>query len=157
VENRHLKLFYGISFFAFLTDQASKLLAMGFLREESGSFNILRYFSLTLVKNRGICFGLFSHWDIQYFVIASSFIIAFIIFFYICRLSKKNWRIQTSLGLIEGGILGNLVDRLRFGAVIDFINLHIWPVFNMADVFIVSGICILMLEHIRSKDVPGIS
>jgi len=155
--NRKLKLFYGVSIVAFLADQASKLLAVGFLGRKDGSFAIFRYFSLTLVKNRGICFGLFSRWDIKHLVVASSIAIALVIFVYIYRLGKKNWRIQAALGLIEGGIMGNLVDRLRFSSVIDFINLHIWPVFNMADVFIVSGICILMLEHLRSEDVPGIS
>jgi signal peptidase II len=157
VENRNLKHFYIISAAVFGIDQFSKFLATSFLSGRPASFDIFGYLSLTLVRNTGICFGMLSRWNIKYPVIAASLLIAVFIFIYLYRQKIKTVRIQAALGMIEGGIIGNMADRLRVNGVIDFINLHFWPVFNLADVFIVSGICIILLEHFRGKNVPGIS
>ena len=83
-------------------------------------------------------------------------IIFSLIIFYI----KKNHGIakslQISFGLIEGGILGNLVDRIRIGAVIDFLDFHIWPVFNFADTFIVTGVFLLLFLQFRGGNASDI-
>ncbi len=58
-------------------------------------------------------------------------------------------RFRPALGLVLGGALGNLIDRLRFGAVVDFIGIYSWPTFNLADVFIVVGTAIIVLQILR--------
>ena len=156
--NKHPGTFFAVSAAALLADQASKYAISGFLKQRaSWSFDIFRYFSLTLVRNTGICFGMLSGMNLRYFIIAASLFIAAFIAIYMYRHKTKAVRVQTALGMIEGGILGNMADRIRVCAVIDFINLHFWPVFNIADILIVSGICIMLLEHTRGKDVSGVS
>jgi signal peptidase II len=130
-----------------LLDQTSKYLVVGFLSEVR-SFSVFRYFSLTLVKNTGICFGILNNLNLRIFIIAASFIIGIAIFISIIRYGKDKQMLIAS-GLIEGGIIGNLIDRLRIGAVIDFINFHFWPVFNLADTFIVTGVVILFFHHFK--------
>ncbi|MCM8820384.1 MAG: signal peptidase II [Candidatus Omnitrophica bacterium] len=130
-------------------DRLSKHLVMQFL-SDVGSFSIFRYFSLTLVKNRGLCFGILNNLNLRNFIVIASFIIATGIFFYLERYGKDKQIIIAS-GLIEGGIVGNLIDRLRIGAVIDFINFHIWPVFNLADTFIVSGVVVILFNHFKKR------
>ena len=55
------------------------------------------------------------------------------------------------LALVVGGALGNLVDRLRFGKVVDFLDFRVWPVFNLADSAIVIGVCLLTLDFLKDS------
>ncbi len=93
-------------------------------------------FHITYVENRGIAFGLFPQGS-SLFIVISLVIILGIIFFERKKVIKS-LKERFCLGLILGGALGNLIDRLRFGFVIDFLDFRIWPVFNLAD----SGVCI---------------
>lgn len=93
-------------------------------------------FHITYVENRGIAFGLFPQGS-SLFIVISLIIILGIIFFERKKVIKS-LKERFCLGLILGGALGNLIDRLRFGFVIDFLDFRIWPVFNLAD----SGVCI---------------
>lgn len=103
---------------------------------------------LTLVRNTGAAFGLFRDQTIIFILISAAAII-FITFY----LVKKQVRYYLPMALILGGAVGNLIDRLRFGHVIDFIDLHFWPVFNVADSCITIGAVILFFVIIRGKDV----
>lgn len=153
--NKNFKIFWTFTITCFLLDQISKLVVLRIL-VENYSHKIFRYFSLTCIKNSGICFGLFSNSNIQLPVIIGSVIIFSFIIFHINRTPKITKYFQVSLGLIQGGILGNLVDRVRFGAVVDFLDFHVWPVFNLADTFIVSGVLLLLLLQFRGKNASGI-
>ncbi|MFB0526862.1 MAG: signal peptidase II [bacterium] len=93
-------------------------------------------FHITYVENTGIAFGLFPRGH-SLFIVISLIIILAIIFFERKKVIKS-LKEKFCLGLILGGALGNLIDRLRFGFVIDFLDFRIWPVFNLAD----SGVCI---------------
>lgn len=93
-------------------------------------------FHITYVENRGIAFGLFPQGSSLFIVI--SLIIILVIIFFERKKVIKSLKERFCLGLILGGALGNLIDRLRFGFVIDFLDFRIWPVFNLAD----SGVCI---------------
>ncbi|MCX8082293.1 MAG: signal peptidase II [bacterium] len=132
---------------AVFIDQFSKYLVVNFL-SDIGSLHIFKYFSLTLVRNKGICFGILNNLNLRGIIIFASFIIAAGIFFCLERYGKDRMTVIAS-GLIEGGIIGNLIDRITMGAVIDFINFHIWPVFNLADTFIVSGVIIILLNNFK--------
>lgn len=84
-------------------------------------------------------------------VIVISVVVVLVIFFYALNFSPEIKFLQISLGLIEGGIVGNLIDRIRFGYVVDFLNFKIWPVFNLSDIFIVSGTFLTIFFHMRSN------
>ena len=106
-----------------------------------------RWVSLTYVTNTGAAFGLFPDHGVIFMVIAVV-VIAAIIFYY-RYLPGDQWLVQISLGLQLGGHLGNLLDRLRYGHVIDFIDFKVWPVFNVADSSVFVGTVILVFYLLR--------
>ncbi len=112
-------------------------------------------FSLTYVTNTGIAFGLFQGMgDILLIVV---FIAIGAIFLFYRHLPAGPISLHVALGLQMGGALGNLVDRLTRGAVVDFIDLnfwplHHWPIFNLADTSIVAGVVLLLLVMLTEKD-----
>lgn len=104
---------------------------------------------LTYVQNHGAAFGIFAGkgW---FFTMAAVVVIAgMAIFLFIY---KPNYRLQLYMGLVTGGALGNLIDRVRFHHVIDFLDLRWWPVFNVADMAIVCGGILLVLHIMRNED-----
>ena len=112
---------------------------------------------LTLVKNTGAAFGLFKNATVVFIIISiiSILFISILVF----RSIKKgklfsNPVFNSGLVLIVSGALGNLIDRLKFGYVIDFIDVRIWPVFNMADASITIGTILVFLSFIYSKKEP---
>ncbi|MEZ5918849.1 MAG: signal peptidase II [Alphaproteobacteria bacterium] len=110
------------------------------------------FFNIVMVWNKGVSFGLFNH-DTDYgplLLTALSLVISAI---FLVWLFRTNSAVQLSgIGLVIGGAIGNVIDRLRFGAVIDFLDFHVagwhWPAFNLADSSIVIGIFILILYAI---------
>lgn len=154
---RDFKLFYRVTLSVIFLDRLSKYLILHFLSGGAPSFRVFRYFSLTLVKNRGICFGMLTGVNLRAVIIVVSLVIGTLIILYLHRSHDKSRHTEISLGLIEGGIAGNLIDRITAGAVIDFLDFHFWPVFNLADVSIASGIALIFLQHIRRKNVSRIS
>ncbi|MEA3345631.1 MAG: signal peptidase II [Chloroflexota bacterium] len=106
--------------------------------------------SLTYVTNTGVAFGLFSSVGDLF---AGAAILAVVgILAYYMRLSLGQWLVELSLGLMLGGALGNLLDRLAYGHVIDFIDFKVWPVFNFADSSIVIGMAILAWRLWRDQE-----
>lgn len=132
-----------------LLDQATKFLASRFLQINNSVPLIKNFFHLTLVHNRGAAFGMFQN-QLFMFLLISVFAITLII----CSLrDKKNSLIfQVSLSLILGGAIGNLIDRARFGFVIDFLDLRVWPVFNLADSVITIAALLLSWELLLKKN-----
>ena len=106
-------------------------------------------FHITLVLNSGAAFGLFKGRSV-FFTVSTVLVIAFICF-YIWRGGCKDLLMLTALGLILGGAAGNLIDRVLFGYVIDFLDFRIWPVFNVADASITIGAFILTVRLIFDK------
>ncbi len=109
---------------------------------------IPNFFHITLVLNKGAAFGLFKEMT-AIFVLLSLSVIIFIIL-YIWRNEFGRIYLPVALGLILGGAIGNLIDRIKFGYVIDFIDFRIWPVFNMADSCITIG-AIILAWHVLTK------
>ena len=136
-----------------VVDRISKWVVMDSLKPGE-SWNpvaaLERWVSLTYVTNTGAAFGLFPDHGVIFMVIAVV-VIAAIIFYY-RHLPGEQWLIQISLGLQLGGALGNLVDRLRYGHVIDFIDFKVWPVFNVADSSIFVGVVILAFYLLRDGE-----
>lgn len=94
-------------------------------------------FHLTYIENPGAAFGLFANKRL-FFIIITFIILSGVIYFY-RQLSTKNIWLKFALGMVMGGAIGNLIDRLRAGTVTDFFDFRIWPVFNIADSAIVIG------------------
>lgn len=108
-----------------------------------GSLPVIKnIFYLSLVHNRGAAFGILKN-QTYLFVFASLFAVVLILHT-LKRHSRQRVSLYTlSLGLILAGALGNLIDRLRFGYVIDFLDFRVWPVFNIADSAITVGAVLL--------------
>ncbi len=124
----------------FITDQMTKSWVRASLIEGSSrpSEGFLR---ITHVSNTGSAFGLFPN-QTMFLLIASLVGIAVLLVFF-RKQAGRGFMVRTSLGLQLGGATGNLVDRITMGKVTDFIDVGAWPVFNLADASIVTGIVIL--------------
>ncbi len=136
--------------FILLVDQVSKYFIVKTLGQGQ-SWHIFpglaSLFQFTYVTNTGAAFGLFPHWGDFFIVIASLVIVALVLYY--LHLPDGEWLVRVAMGLQLGGALGNLVDRLHRGFVVDFIDLNFWPlahwpVFNLADTSIVSGVTVLI-------------
>jgi len=130
-------------------DQITKFFAVRFLQLNTPVILIKNFLNLTLVHNRGAAFGLFQN-RLLMFVLISIFAIALIL--HNLKNKKNSFLFKLSLSLILGGSTGNLIDRLRFGFVIDFLDLRIWPVFNLADSAITIAAILLTWELLFKKN-----
>lgn len=136
-----------IVFCVFLIDLTTKTFIM--------KSNDVYYFfdgivTLHFVKNTGIAFGMFKGYN-NFFLFLNTFILIFLFYF---KRKVKNLISYYALHLIIGGAVGNIYDRIRYGYVIDFIDLKFFPaVFNFADFFITSGIILIFIDDfINSKE-----
>lgn len=131
-------------------DQITKLLAVKFLQLNTPFVLIKNFLNLTLVYNRGAAFGMFKN-QLFTFVFISALAIIFIA--YNLKNKRNSFIFKISLSLILAGAIGNLIDRLRFGFVIDFLDFRIWPVFNLADSAITAAAFLLSWELLFKKNV----
>ncbi len=115
---------------------------------------IFDFFSLVMVWNRGVSFGMFNQIGSAPVILSLlQFSIMVIVFVWLYRNEKPHF--AWALGLIAGGALGNLSDRIKNGAVADFLDFHIasyhWPAFNLADSAVFIGVAILVLDDLIFK------
>lgn len=147
-------LLAGIALLVFAADQVSKVLVLRNL-PIGYSWNpipfLRRWVSITHVVNSGAAFGLFPDRGTLFVVIAVVVVVAIVAYYR--YLPADRWPVRVSLGLQLGGALGNLLDRLHYGYVVDFIDFKIWPVFNLADSAIVIGVAILAYYLLREQEV----
>lgn len=94
-------------------------------------------FHITYIENPGAAFGLLANQRV-FFIIITIIILCGVVYFY-TKLKEKKIFLTIALGMVVGGAIGNLIDRLRMGTVTDFFDFRIWPVFNIADSAIVIG------------------
>ncbi|MCL5935371.1 MAG: signal peptidase II [Firmicutes bacterium] len=142
-------MFFIVSLLTFLIDQASKIFIMKTIVQGQSFPVIANVFHITYIHNPGAAFGLMAN-RTSFFIAVSLLVIAGIIIFY--KKSRARTGIMpAAMGLIAGGALGNLFDRIRFGEVIDFIDLRVWPVFNLADSAIVIGAGLFMIALWRAE------
>lgn len=132
-----------------IVDQISKWWVMGHFAVNNSRPLVDGLLWLTYVHNRGAAFGILwgKGW---FFLLCAVLVIGGMMYFQIRY--RPVPRFQFYLGLVAGGALGNLIDRMRFNYVIDFFDLRWWPVFNVADMAIVCGGILLVLYLIRNED-----
>lgn len=102
------------------------------------------YFYITYVVNPGAAFGIFENQRLFFIIVALLFVAAIV--FFREKILKENTLFQWGVGLLMGGAIGNLYDRLQNGLVIDFFDFRFWPVFNIADVAICIGAAFIMFD-----------
>ena len=153
---KHSKLVINLTFvigacFVLLLDQITKYAVNKIIPASSSIEVIPGIFFLTNIKNSGAAFGFFQNGTNILIVI--SIVAVLLIIFLKIKLSLDSIAYNISLGFVLGGALGNLVDRYLIGEVTDFFNFVYWPVFNIADSFIVIGfgviILIIVKEYLR--------
>ncbi|HKV42470.1 MAG TPA: signal peptidase II, partial [Blastocatellia bacterium] len=132
-----------------LLDQVSKYWVSTKLQDGNVSV-ISGFLDFSYTENRGIAFGMLNNGDMKWLLIVVSVAAIAVVLFYLLRTAASNRALLISLSLLAGGISGNLIDRIRLGRVIDFIdvyhNLHHWPVFNIADTAISIGALLLAID-----------
>lgn len=155
--SRSLRLGLFLAFFvaAFAADQVSKQIALEALASPSRVVEVLSFFNLRLGFNSGVSFGLFAT-DSPYILITLTAVVIGVLAWWAYRAQSVGE--ANALGLIVGGALGNLVDRIRHGAVVDFLDVFYndwhWPTFNVADIAIVTGTLVLVLTSLRQGKTP---
>jgi signal peptidase II len=139
--------FWLVAGIVLLLDRITKYLVLLYMTTGQSIPVIEDIFHLTFVKNPGAAFGLFAY-RTMFFILVAIVVAAVIIYFHLTLPpEKKLFRI--GLGLQLGGALGNLIDRIQSGYVIDFFDFRVWPVFNIADMAILAGVAILACEILR--------
>ena len=152
--------FAGVVALVILLDQATKMLVVRTIPLYKTITVIPGFFNLTHITNPGGAFGFLAHngspWRHWVFLIAAVVALSMILYFYHHTPSTHS-SLGLGLSLIFGGAIGNLIDRLRYGQVIDFLDFYVshfhWPTFNLADCAVTIGVGIFVL-HIIFKKMP---
>jgi signal peptidase II len=143
-------------------DQITKAVALEHLAPGVPIHIIDGFASLTLVMNTGLAFGLLGGLPAAWrWVVALLSIVALVVLARVAIrvLAGGGWPARLSVALIFGGAVGNLIDRARFGAVVDFVDVHYrgyhWPAFNVADSAITIGVTLLALHLMLTRPAPA--
>lgn len=136
-----------------LLDLVSKYLILKTIPVHGSVTVVHGFFNLVHVRNRGMAFGFLNRpgSDFQsYFLVSATLCAVVLLVYWFIRLKRHEWRMALGLSFIMGGALGNLIDRLRWGEVVDFLDFHAgsyhWPAFNVADSAITVGTIWLALS-----------
>jgi signal peptidase II len=159
IKNKYIRLAI-IGGCVVIVDQITKLLILKHLPFDQNITVIAGFFDIVHINNPGGAFGLLANlspqWRTIIFLFISSLAVGLIFYFYIKTPKSHPW-LAAGFALIFGGAIGNLIDRLRFGFVIDFLDFYIakyhWPAFNIADSAITVGLSIFVI-HIVLRKMP---
>ncbi len=143
-------------------DQWTKVLARAHLSLDAwqGVSVIDGFFNLRLSMNTGVAFGMMQKLPGGRIILSLVGLAALmLVFYYLRQTGLRQVRMHLALGLVAGGAVGNLIDRIYFGKVTDFIVWHYkgheWPAFNVADAALVVGVCLMALEMLLEKRRPA--
>ena len=138
-------------------DQLSKAGVLGFFTGHlpGQQQQITPFFNIVLIHNRGMSFGLFNYsggFNALLFSLVAAVIVTVLIY-WLSRVESS--ALALAIGLIIGGAVGNVIDRIRLGAVVDFLDFHIgtwhWPAFNVADSAICIGVAVMLLDGLLQR------
>ena len=125
-----------------LTDQASKYVIARHMALHESVPAIPGFFHITYILNKGAAFGFLENKQWLFIAVAAAL---FLLYFIFRKHIPKKRIVRCGMGFLLGGALGNAVDRFFFGAVTDFFDFRVWPVFNVADIGIIIGVGLLVL------------
>jgi signal peptidase II len=160
-ERNHRALAFSIAALVFALDQLTKYIVIGPLQlQRRAVMDLLDFFALRWVENRGVSMGFLTA-DTElgrWLLVLLTAAISAGVFFWICREKRRDDAI--ALSLVLGGALGNIVDRIRFGYVVDFADLHFgeWRpflIFNVGDAAITIGVLLLLVRALLTRDKKG--
>jgi len=149
---RMMRLGLAIAAVIIVLDQISKWWMMDRVLASGRSITLTSFFDLVVVWNRGVSFGLFSRdWDGAPWAL-SAVAVAVVVLLTIWLTRQHSALAAGAIGAIIGGAIANVIDRARFGAVFDFIDIHVagwhWPAFNLADSAITVGVVVLLVDSL---------
>ena len=144
-----------LSILTIFFDQLSKWWILNVIMVPANTIPVTQFFNLVLVHNRGASFGIFSDAPGWASIALIVFAIIISIVLAIWMWQAQETLLSVALGLVIGGAIGNVIDRIRFGAVVDFLDFHAggwhWPAFNVADSAITLGVILLILDSLKTK------
>jgi len=153
--------YYLVTLAVLVFDHMTKWLVGSWLDSRHGLDIIPGYLRISYIMNSGVAFGFFQ--DIQsvwkpYILAGMAVVAVLVILIYSSRMPLNRTLLQVALSLTMGGILGNFIDRVVHGYVVDFIEFHIkdlfyWPTFNLADSAITVGIALLLIDTVKNPEV----
>jgi signal peptidase II len=126
-----------------LLDQAAKLLIQTRMLPMQSIQIINGWFSLTYATNYGAAFGILQSQTVL--LIAITLGVLVMVWINRRKMNEYPHIMQVGLAMALGGAIGNLADRIRLGYVVDFMNFYVWPIFNIADMAIVTGVCLIVI------------
>ena len=151
-EGKKYRIFATIlALLAFALDQWSKAEILSELSLlQHAAMGVTNFFNVVLVFNSGVSFGMFAGQNQPLILTIISGIIICILLVWLQKTHSR--MVATGIGLVVGGAVGNVWDRVRYGAVVDFLDFHWeglhWPAFNLADSFVFIGVCLLCIHSI---------
>ena len=134
----------GIGILVFIIDQLVKHLVVSTMHLGQSLPVIKGIFHITYVLNPGAAFGMLEHQRWFFIVVALAAVLLGAAFYK--KLQQESFLMRSGAGLLLGGAVGNLADRIQSGLVVDFLDFRIWPVFNIADIAICAGAGILIYD-----------
>ena len=141
-----------IALLVVIIDQLTKYIVLHHVLKEYAAVIITPFFDIVRAWNTGVSFSMFNNWGINGVYILSGVALLIVCFLVKWLSTEKNRTMQLALGFIIGGAIGNVIDRIRLGAVFDFLDFHLgdshWPAFNAADSFICIGAAIIIIHSI---------
>lgn len=134
----------GIGILVFIIDQLVKHLVVSTMHLGQSLPVIKGIFHITYVLNPGAAFGMLEHQRWFFIVVALAAVLLGVAFYK--KLQQESFLMRSGAGLLLGGAVGNLADRIQSGLVVDFLDFRVWPVFNIADIAICAGAGILIFD-----------
>ena len=134
----------GIGILVFIIDQLVKHLVVSTMHLGQSLPVIKGIFHITYVLNPGAAFGMLEHQRWFFILVALAAVLLGAAFYK--KLQQESFLMRSGAGLLLGGAVGNLADRIQSGLVVDFLDFRIWPVFNIADIAICAGAGILIVD-----------
>ena len=151
-----LRIGLGIAALVVALDQATKWWIIDVLMQPPRIIPVAPFFNIVVAWNRGVSFGMFDSDSPFTAWILSGLALAIVVALTVWLRRADRLPVAAALGLVIGGALGNVADRLQYGAVRDFLDFHVatyhWPAFNVADACITVGAAVLVLDSLFVKD-----
>ena len=139
-----------IALIVIIIDQVSKYIILNYVLAEYAAIILTPFFAVIQAWNTGVSFSMFNNLGINGVYVLSGVAIIIVIALLKWLKTEKSRLMQTALGFIIGGAIGNVIDRVRLGAVFDFLDFYVgeyhWPAFNAADSFICMGAILIIIN-----------